>query len=183
MRRRAAREPSTAMAVMVLIVLIMAGTAVGLVAKRGQELKDYRAEKEKGPVALDFSLISVDGERLNLSDYRGRPVVLDLMATWCGVCREEMPMFNETYNKYKDRVVFVSIDMDWIETDEALRAFRDQYNVKWTFALDRTGSVYGAFYPEGYPTLVILDKKGRIVFTHDGAIGQADLEDAIKLVA
>jgi thiol-disulfide isomerase/thioredoxin len=183
MVRRAAKEPSTAMAVMVLIVVISAGTAVGIVAKRGQELKGYRAEKEKGPVALDFSLVSVDGKRLNLSDYRGRPVVVDLMATWCGVCREEMPMLNDTYNKYKDRVVFLSIDVDWVETDEALRAFRDQYKVDWTFALDRTGAAYGAFYPEGYPTLVILDKDGRIVFTHEGAISQADLDGAIKLVA
>jgi len=181
MGRKAGGDHRVVMAIIV-IAIVSAGTMAGLVVDRGQVLKAQAKERDKGPVALAFHLVTVDGTRLNSTDLRGKPVLLDLMATWCGVCREEMPMLNDTYSKDKDRIAFVSIDMDTYETDEQLRAFRDQYKAPWPFALDRTGSVFGAFYPDGYPTLVIIDSEGRVVLMHEGAIGQADLDSAIGLV-
>jgi len=168
--------------VLMVIAIVSAFTTSGLVVGRGQMLKAQAKEREKGPEALAFHLVTVDGKRLNSTDLRGRPVLLDLMATWCVVCRDQMPMLNDTFNKHKDKMAFVSIDMDQYETDEQLRAFRDQYKAQWPFAMDRTGSVFGAFYPEGYPTLVLLDSEGRVVYMFEGGIGQADLDSAIGLV-
>ena len=183
LKRSKDKGPDAAMMALVLVSIMLGGMAAGLVAQRGEALERYEKDSRKGPVVLDFSVVTVDGKALNLSDLRGRPVFLDLMATWCGVCRMQMPMLNETYNSFKDQVVFLSIGMDWFETDEDLRGYKNQYGAQWTFALDRTGEVYGATYAQAYPTLLIIDKDGRMVFYHEGAITQADLLEAVHLVA
>lgn len=181
MAQRRTGDGRVAMAI-VVVSIIIASSATGLVATRGQALRAFEEEHKKGPFALDFHLVTIDGKPLNGTDLRGRPVVIDLMATWCGVCRVQMPMMNDTYNKHKGEMTMVSIDLDAYETDEQLRAYRDQYHAQWPFALDRTGSVFGAFYPGGYPTLVFMDRDGRVVLMHEGAISQADLEADIALI-
>ncbi len=176
------KGPSTALLIITVLSLVMGSTTVGLVAQRGQDIKALEKEQKKGPVALDVKLVTVDGKVMKLSDLKGTPVLLDLMATWCSACRQEMPLLNDTYNAHKDKVAFISIGMDWFENDSQLRAFRDQYKVQWTFALDRAGAAYGAFYASAYPTLILLDKDQRIVFRHEGEIGQQDLEAALEMV-
>jgi thiol-disulfide isomerase/thioredoxin len=177
------KGPSTALLIITVLSLVLGSTTVGLVAQRGQEIKALEKEQGKGPVALDFELVTVDGKVMKLSDLKGKPVLLDLMATWCSVCRMSMPLLNQTYNAHKDQIYLLSIDVDWFETDAQLKEFRDEYNAKWTFALDRTGSAYGAFYVSAYPTYIILDKDQRIVFRHEGEISQQDLEAALEMVA
>ena len=184
MGERAGRNGRTALVVIVVLSLVVSATATALVAQRAAELRDAERERERGEFVLEISLITIDGEMLNISDFkaRGRPVLVDLMATWCGVCRMQMPMMNATYNAYKDKIDFVSIDTDWYETDEDLREYRDDYGAEWDFAMDRAGSAFGAFYPDAYPTLIIIDRDGRVVFSHDGAITQADLLKAVQRV-
>jgi thiol-disulfide isomerase/thioredoxin len=183
MAKTVPKGPSTALLMITVLSLVLGGSTVGLVAQRGQELKALDKEQKKGPIALDFELVTVDGKVMKLSGFKGKPVVLDLMATWCSACRDEMPMLNASYNAHKDKIDFISIGMDWFENDSQLRGFRDQYKVQWTFALDRAGSAYGAFYVSAYPTLIILDKDQRIVFRHEGEISQPDLEAALAKVA
>jgi thiol-disulfide isomerase/thioredoxin len=182
MAKTTPKGPSTAMLIITILSLVLGGSTMGLVAQRGAELKALEKEQEKGPVALDFELVSVDGKVLRLSDLKGKPVLLDLMATWCSACRQEMPLLNATYNAHKDQIYFLSIGMDWFENDTQLRAFRDQYKVQWTFALDRAGAVYGAFYASNYPTTILLDKDQRIVFRYEGEISQQDLDAALAKV-
>jgi len=182
MGKTAPKGPSTALLVITVLSLILGGSTVGLVAQRGAELKALEKEQKNGPVALDFELVTVDGKIMKLSDLKGKPVLLDLMATWCSACRQEMPLLNSTYNDHKDQIYFLSIGMDWFENDSQLRAFRDQYKVQWTFALDRAGAVYGAFYAANYPTTILLDKDQRIVFRYEGEISQQDLDAALAKV-
>jgi thiol-disulfide isomerase/thioredoxin len=154
-----------------LVILVLAGSLVGAVGVRQGQLE--RAEEDAE--ALDFTVTTIDGDILTLSELRGKPVVLDLMATWCMPCRQQMPELNRTYNDYSDRVTFISIDMDWSETDQQLREFRDEFGAEWAFAIDMTGSVYGAFFPTGYPTVVLIDEDGRVVKRHTGAMGEGVL--------
>jgi len=183
MAKKVTEGPSTALLIITVLSLVVSGTTVGLVAQRGQELKALEKEQKKGPIALDFELVTVDGKVMRLSDLKGKPVLLDLMATWCSACRQEMPMLNDTYNAHKDKIYFLSIGMDWFENDSQLRAFKDQYKVKWTFALYRAGAAYGAFYVSAYPTTILLDKDQRIVFRSEGEISQQDLDAALEKVA
>lgn len=183
MAKMATKDPSMALLIITVLSLVLGGTTTGLAAQRGQELKALDKDQKKGPVALDFELITVDGKVLRLSDLKGGPVFLDLMATWCSACRAEMPTLNASYNSHKDTVTFISVGMDWFENDTQLRVFKNQYKAQWTFALDRDGQVFGAFYASAYPTAILLDKDHRIVFRFEGELDQSRLEAALEKVA
>lgn len=183
MAKTVSKGPSTALLIITVLSLVLGGTATGLVAQRGQELRALDKDLKKGPKALDFELVTIDGKVLRLSDLKGRPVFLDLMATWCSACRAEMPTLNASYNAHKDTVTFISIGMDWSENDTNLRDFKNQYTVQWTFALDRDGQIFGTFYASAYPTAILLDKDHRVVFRFEGEMGAPELEAAMEKVA
>jgi hypothetical protein len=66
--------------------------------------------------------------------------------------------------------------MPWLDTDDMLRDFRDEFGADWRFAVDKGDAVFGAFFPDGYPTLVLIDHHGGIVFQHSGLMEEAELD-------
>jgi thiol-disulfide isomerase/thioredoxin len=74
-------------------------------------------------LAPDFSLTDLKEDTFRLSDFRGKVVVLDFMATWCGPCRLQMPHFNVVRERYDREIVLISIDVDPRESTEVLRSF------------------------------------------------------------
>jgi thiol-disulfide isomerase/thioredoxin len=161
----------------IIVLCIVSFSLAGAIADEREDFEEIEDEKVK---ALDFQVTSIEGETFKLSDFEGRPVVLDLMATWCQPCWLQMPILNDTYNVYGQQVVFISIGMDWAESDAQIRDMRDTYGAEWRFAVDRAGSVYGAFFPVGYPTLIFIDADGYLVDSHKGGMEKADLQDNIK---
>lgn len=159
-------------AIAVIALILATALSAGSIALREGQLE--RAEDER-PVALDFSLTTVDGDTFQLFEKRGRVVLIDLMATWCGECRSQMPMLNRTYQDHAADMVVISVGMDYYETDDDLRQFRREVGVNWPFALDRASSVYGAFFPPGFPTIVIVDAKGKVAFQHTGGLDEDEL--------
>ena len=130
--------------------------------------------------APEFSLKDADGRTVRLSDYRGKVVVLDFWATWCGPCREEIPWFTQFERKNKDRgfaVLGVSMDDDgWT----AVRPFLKDLSVNYRVMLgdDHTADMYGGI--EALPTTFLIDRDGRIAATHVGLAPKEDFEDAIE---
>lgn len=163
--------------VAVAIILLSVGIVSGTTAMRGDQLRQL---EDKSSKALDSHLVSIDGEGFSLSDFKGRPVLLDLMATWCVECRAQMPMLVRLHqNASTYDLVMISVDLDWFETDDQLREFRDGHGANWTFAVDSSASVYGAFFPEGFPTLILIDKDGKVVARHTGGLEEEELRDLV----
>jgi cytochrome c biogenesis protein CcmG/thiol:disulfide interchange protein DsbE len=137
-------------------------------------------EEGKRQAAPDFALKDVDGKTVRLSDYRGKVVLLDFWATWCGPCKMEIPWFMEFERKYKDRgfaVLGVSMDDDgW----QAVKPFVQELSMNYRVVLgdDRTGDQYGGI--EALPTAFLIDRKGRVAIQHVGLSSRRDFEDGIE---
>lgn len=155
------------LAVFIVIILIL--TAFILIKPR-----DLVGEQ-----APDFSLSDIDGNEFNLSDYRGKVVVLDLMATWCGPCKTEMDHLKTIFNKYNSsEVIIISIGIDSDESNEELQAFKEDYGDDWIFARD-TDNVGGKYNADAIPTIVIIDKNGRVAFEQVGVTSSSLLIEEI----
>jgi peroxiredoxin len=125
--------------------------------------------------ASDFSLTDIYGNTFSLSDYKGRIVILDFMATWCSPCREEIRYLKKVFDKYADRVIIISISVspDY-DTDERLQKFVKEYEITWTIARD-TANVAELYDISAIPTVVIVDREGRIVYRRVGLVDDITL--------
>lgn len=123
-----------------------------------------------GTLAPDFSLTDLNGDAFRLSDFKGKVVVIDFMATWCGPCRQQLPHLKVIWEKedYSDKIVLMSIDIDPAESAETIRSFAQGFPyATWIWARD-TANLRQAYQVAGIPKTVIIDQDGYIRFTHTG---------------
>ena len=139
------------------------------------EFPEFEGEEQPhklvGTEAKDFELPMLrDDKTVTLSSLRGKVVVLDFWATWCGPCVRGLPHVFEAVDAFKDRgVVFFAVDQD--EPAEKVKAFVDSKN--WTFPvlMDEKGTVGNAFGVRGIPQTVIVGPTGKILNIHIGFLG------------
>ena len=72
------------------------------------------ADEDVATIAPDFTVLDMSGNEVHLSDYFGKPIIINFWATWCGPCKSELPAFNNMYEKYKDEISFLFVNfLDW----------------------------------------------------------------------
>jgi thiol-disulfide isomerase/thioredoxin len=131
-------------------------------------------------LAPAFSLTDLDGMPFSLSDFRGKIVIIDFMATWCGSCRLQIPYYEVIWEEYQDRIVILSIDIDVRESEEILRDFAQDYPyATWIWARD-TVNLSEAYKITLIPTTVIIDQEGSISFIHVGVTSSTTLNQEIQ---
>jgi peroxiredoxin len=119
-----------------------------------------------GDMAPDITLQLTSGEKFNLSDLKGKVVVLQFTASWCSVCRKEMPhLENEIWLPNKDKD-FLLVGVDYDEPFEKVFAFKDKMKITYPMALDPGAEIFSKFAEKesGVTRNVVIDKTGRIVF-------------------
>jgi peroxiredoxin len=122
-------------------------------------------------LAPDFSLPDLTGQKLDLSSYRGKVVLLDFWATWCDPCREEIPHFVELQSKYGDRgLQIIGVSMD--DGPEPVRDFCQRFKMNYPVVMGnaKTGELYGGVL--GLPIAFLIGRDGRISARH---IGRTDI--------
>jgi peroxiredoxin len=118
-------------------------------------------------LAPDFTLRSVDGPNLRLTEQRGRVVLVNFWATWCGPCRQEMPHLNRLYEKYRaSGFVLLGVNVD-DDTRNAI-GVAAKLGVKFPVLLDTDKKVSQLYDLSAMPATVLIDKDGRVRFLHRG---------------
>ncbi|HSM38647.1 MAG TPA: TlpA disulfide reductase family protein [Candidatus Limnocylindrales bacterium] len=128
-----------------------------------------------GSRAPDFALADLDGNPIRLADLRGRPVIVNFWATWCGPCVEEFPLLQRAYAEHAGEGLAV-IGIVYRDNADAVRAFMRGTGAGWPAVMDPGENVaqeYGIFGP---PESFFIDQQGMIVARQIGQLGAADLE-------
>lgn len=131
--------------------------------------------------ADDFTVYDENKNKIKLSHYIGKPIVVNVWASWCPPCKREMPLFEKAINQYGERITFLMINETdgQRETMDTAKAFvKDKgYKMKTLFDLDGdVGNTYSILY---LPTTLFIDKNGNIVENHVGELTKCELENAI----
>lgn len=145
------------------------------------EEKEYSASfVSDGKKAADFSLKTLDGKEVRLSDYKGKIVIVDFWATWCAPCRKGIPDLIEIQKEYKDKVVVIGISLDQQNTIKDLAPFIKQYGINYPVVLGTEQVVKDFGNIQAIPTSFVIDKAGNIIDTHVGLVPKSTYTEKIN---
>lgn len=118
------------------------------------------------------------GPAVNLSQLDGRPTVVNLWATWCGPCRDEMPVLQDAATRYGDQVQFLGV----VTKDDSERAgaFLEELRVTYPQVVDVDGRLLGHLRTPGLPVTIVLDARGRVVNRQVGPVTDAVLASLVR---
>jgi peroxiredoxin len=134
----------------------------------------------KKPARLDFTLKDMSGKSVNLADYKGKVVMLNFWATWCGPCQHEIPMFVQLQDQYRDKgVVFLGVSID--DEPETLRAYAQDMHMNYPVLVGKDHEIQDAYGPMfGIPTTMLISRDGIVCTRYSGARTKDKFESDIK---
>lgn len=133
---------------------------------RVQDTLDRQYRVKVGDPAPDFEMTFPDGKKIELSDLRGKVVMLQFTASWCGVCRKEMPHIEkEIWQKHKDNPQFALYGIDREEPAEKIQVLREATGVTYPIGMDPDAGIFGLYAEKdaGITRNIIIDREGKIV--------------------
>lgn len=166
----------------VLIVLIVG--AVCLYDFLSADLAPSKLSYSEDDRRIDFKMETADGETVKLSDFDGRPIVLNFWSTTCAPCKNEMPAFNDAYGKYKGQVEFVMVNLDGSgeDTTKMVSDFIKSSGYSFPVYFDTEGEGARAYEVYYIPQTYFIDHKGTIVTQATGAMNRDTLEQGIEMI-
>ncbi len=120
-----------------------------------------------GQTAPDFVLKSATGKNLRLSEYRGDVVMINFWATWCGPCRQEMPLLDELYDRYQ-RVGFNLLGVNIDDDSRRAMAMVNELGISFPVLFDEDKKVSKLYEVEAMPLTILLDREGTVRHVHHG---------------
>jgi len=151
-----------------------AGADLPVASIRGIDNKDRGLDV--GQLAPDFEMQYPDGRKVKLSDFKGKPVIVNFWATWCAPCEAELPEFVQTYDKYKDQGLVI-LGVNAQESGEDANKFVEKYSLSFPVTLDSRGEVMGLYAVRGLPTTLFIDPEGRVAVRWAGILTKPMIEE------
>ncbi len=141
-------------------------------------IQDGKSQMAAGEKAPNFELSTLDGKTVQLSDYKGKAILLNFWGTWCEPCRTEMPALQKAYEKYhKDSFVVLSVNI--AETDVAVSSFANQYGLDFPILMDRNRDITRLYQVGSIPSTFFIDKDGKISKKVEGSLHLNQLHEYI----
>lgn len=185
----------------ILIVLLLAGIIAGASVLYNKFSTEYdgdslapvtetiiETEKEEAAeeafTAPDFTVLDYDGNEVRLSDFGGKPVVVNFWATWCYYCKKEMPDFNKAHELYPDIQFMMVNATDGIqETTETAKKYIEDEGFEFDVFFDTELEAVKNYYVTGFPSTFFIDANGNLVTYANGMIDYESLEKGISMIA
>jgi thiol-disulfide isomerase/thioredoxin len=175
----------------VIILVLVAGVMTGdliLDYRRSAQAHPLETVNSEAPdmvvgtavseLAPDFRGTTIDGQTVTVSELRGKLVLVNVFASWCGPCRVETPHLVEVYNSLdREKVEFIGLNLQ--ERPKEVEFFRDEFFIPYPLVLNEAGDLTKIYSPIGLPTTWFIDQDGVIRFVFSGPITEEALESIL----
>ena len=171
---RRSRRVWVAATLAVVVLLAVGGLTLG---QRTPEPGSTRRPQPTEAKPIDLPALSGEG-RVSLQAMRGRPVVINLFASWCAPCRKELPAFAQVSAELGDKIAFLGINHQ--DNREAGQDMLAEFGIRYPAGYDPDGKVAIDYSLLGMPSTLFIDADGRLLDTHTGELTRQQLEDTIS---
>ena len=146
--------------------------------------EDEAAEEQELAMAPDFTVYDIEGNAVKLSDYIGKPIVLNFWASWCGPCKMEMPDFDEKYKELGDEIHFLMVNMTdgSQETLETAKAFLETSGYAFPVYFDTDIDAAMTYGVHSLPSTYFIDAEGHAIAMAQGMIDADTLQYGIDMI-
>lgn len=152
--------------------------------KDADETDSDSEQAEQSTPAPDFTVMDKDGNEVKLSDFRGKPVVLNFWASWCGPCKSEMPDFEVAYGKYQESIHFLMVNLTdgFRETVETASSYVGEEGYTFPVYYDTKSDAANTYQVYSVPTSYFIDAEGNMVAWSQGMINSEQLQQGIDMI-
>ena len=166
----------------IILIMVLALMLVSGLIMAGCSTPNSAQGPQIGKLAPDFKLSNLEGQSVSLGDFRGKPVLLNFWASWCGPCRYEMPFIQEIYEEWSDKgLIILTVNLQ--ENPSQVKEFVESFGFSFPVLLATNRKVPLAYNIRGIPATFFIDKDGIIQDIKIGAFaGKTEIESRLSKI-